>query len=204
MGGDKVKVVKPVGSKKYSRSYRWLHWVMAIGICILLLAGQQFNYKLTETYRMAGLQYHSSIGTAIFIAAVIMLVKRFIFRSQRPKPNMPKVKKIMAAGVQFALYFLAVFIPLTGVLTALSSPTPTYIFGLYNIAIWPLNEADFMQFRFIHEIAVLCAIALLFSHAGAALYHHFVVKDDVLLSMVKFGEKMPKVISRFLQKLRLV
>ena len=169
---------------EYSSTYRWLHWTMAIGFITLLIAGQQFNLNLSDAYRISGLRFHSSIGSIVLVAATYMLIKRFIRQDSRPVVNMPVIKKLMATCAQLSLYGLAVFIPLTGLLTAYFAELPTHWFGVFNISQFTTDEVLFSQIRRIHELATFLGIALLCAHAGAAFYHHLVKKDQVLSSMV--------------------
>jgi len=171
-------------SHEYSSPYRWLHWTMAIGFILLLIAGQQFNLNLSVDYRISGLRLHSSLGSIVFIAALFLFIKRFIRNDSRPEASMPKLKKLMATGAQLSLYRLAVFIPNRAIPTAYFSELPTLWFGIFDISQFTTNEILFTQIRRLHELATFVAIGLVCAHAGAALYHHFVKKDQVLSSMV--------------------
>ncbi len=173
-----------INQKGYSARYRVLHWTMAIGCILLLMAGQQFNFQLTDSYRISGLRYHSSIGSVVLLAAIFLLVKRFIRRDPRPSVALSPVKKWMATGVQLTLYSLAVFIPVTGLITAYYSDMPTLVFGVFDISQFAADSVLYDRIRRLHELATLLAIALVASHGLAALYHHFVKKDDVLTSMI--------------------
>lgn len=185
---------KPTLSDKiYSFNYRRLHWALAGIIIILLLAGQQFNFNLSDAYRINGLRAHSTLGTLSLFIVIAFIFKRFIRRDPTPKPNMPLLKVIAAKGVQYGLYSLALLIPITGLISALYSPHPVYILGLFNIAILTADaEANFSYFRSLHMWATYGAIMLLSAHAGAACYHHFIKKDGVMKSMVGINPRLNK------------
>lgn len=168
---------------RYSLSYRVLHWLMAGGFVILLLAGQQFNLQLSDTYRLKGLMLHSSLGSLVLIAALLLLTKRFIRRDARPDPGLSQWKQWMANIAQGMLYVLAVLVPVTGMATAYFSQWPTPLFGLWNINL-VASEPEFLAVRRFHEWATFIAIATVSLHLGAALYHHFVRRDQVLSSMI--------------------
>ena len=168
----------------YSRHYRWLHWTIASGFILLLVAGQQFNLPLSDAYRSAGLRYHSSIGTVVLICALCLFFKRFVRRDTRPNHNLPTLKKIIATAVHLALYCLAIFIPLTGLLTAYYAELPVLLFGLVDISRYTADNALYTQIRRVHELATFLAMALILAHAGAACYHHRVKQDRVLSAML--------------------
>lgn len=170
--------------KVYSRSYRVFHWLMGLGFSLLLIAGQQFNLNLSEAYKLNGLRYHSSIGSIVLVAATILLIKRLIRRDARPHSGLNGVKLLAAHGAQFTLYFLAVFIPLSGIATAYYSATPTWLFGIFNLAQGSYQPELYGQIRQWHEWATFVGISLAGLHICAALYHHFYKKDEVLKSML--------------------
>jgi len=168
----------------YTRSYRLLHWIMAGGFISLLVAGQQFNLDLTDSYKMAGLRYHSSIGVIILASVLGLLIKRFLLRHKRPVANMTLLKKFLAHAVQLSLYSIAILLPVSGLLTAYYSDTPTALFGTFDLSQFTSDPGMFKDWRQVHEWATFAAIALALSHAGAAMYHHLIVKDNVLTSMI--------------------
>ena len=168
----------------YSLFYRRLHWSLAIIIILLSIVGQQFSFDISEAYRIHGLKAHSTLGTLSLLIVITLFAKRFVLRRPVPTPKMPLMKVIMARSVQFSLYALAIFIPISGAICALHSNYPVYLFGLFDISsLQSGTQTSFAYFRSIHVWAMRTAMFLLFCHAGAALYHHFVVKDKVLKSM---------------------
>jgi hypothetical protein len=73
--------------------------------------------------------------------------------------------------------------PVTGLLTTLLSSRP---FGLF---LWqfspPMARDEILRavFHLAHELGAWALAALTVSHAAAALFHHFVLRDDVLECM---------------------
>lgn len=157
---------------------------MAGGFIALLIAGQQFNFDLSDAYRQHGLKLHSSIGTIVLVTAITLMVRRWVYQEPRPDVPMPPLKKLAATSVQMLLYGLALFIPLSGMATALLSPTPTLLFGVVNLSWLAGDPEQYAQVRTIHEVGTWFALAMVTAHGGAALYHHFVLKDDVLTAML--------------------
>ncbi|WP_371373199.1 cytochrome b [Thalassotalea aquiviva] len=170
--------------KIYNLIYRRLHWSIAIIIISLLIAGQQFNWDISNAHRAWGLTAHSTLGILVLCIALLLIVYRFILRAPTPKPNLPLLKLLMAKTVQLCLYGLAIAIPVTGIACALHSEQPVYVLGVFNLSGLQVSIAEnFNTFRNIHTYATQIAIALVLCHAGAALYHHFIKKDSVLKSM---------------------
>jgi cytochrome b561 len=59
------------------------------------------------------------------------------------------------------------------------------IYGLFNLpSIWPENRALSEQLLAIHKIVGISIAVVAAMHIGAALFHHFVRKDRVLMRMI--------------------
>jgi cytochrome b561 len=124
----------------YSYNYHRLHWSMTGIIIALLLADLQFNFNLTDAYRITGLQAHSTLGSLSLLIVLGLLFKRFIRRDPVPKPMLPLFKVLATRSVQNGLYTLAVVIPLSGLAASLYSPHPVYFLGIFDIAIMDIRQ----------------------------------------------------------------
>ena len=188
-------------SHVYSLFYRRLHWSLAGIIILLSIVGQQFSFDISDAYRIHGLKAHSTLGTIALLIAITLFVKRFVLRRPVPTPKLPLMKVIMARSVQFSLYGLAIIIPISGAICALHSTYPVFLFGLFDIShLQSGMETNFTYFRTIHVWAMRTAMFLLLCHAGAAFYHHFVVKDKVLKSMVARDPLLYKIWQQVMRK----
>ena len=64
-------------------------------------------------------------------------------------------------------------------------PAPVPFFGLFNLpAIWPENRALSEQLSAVHLYLGLAIAAVAAVHIAAALFHHFVRKDRILMRMI--------------------
>lgn len=168
----------------YSTLYRRLHWSLALIFILLLILGQQFNFDISDSYRIHGLKAHSTFGTIALFIALGLIIKRFVLRHPIPSHKLSLIKIIMARTVQICLYMLAIFIPISGAVCAMHSAYPVYLFGILDISHHlQSTEASFTYFRIIHVWSTKTLMFLLLCHAGAAFYHHFIVKDKILKSM---------------------
>ena len=161
---------RPAG---YGVSQIALHWIIAALVFFQLVFGESMGKigwmtRRGETpsatdYLMANL--HIYAGVAILVLALIRLyvrIKQGV--PAAPAGGNPMLKKI-AAGMHHLFYLLLIVVPVTGLVAEY----------LYR----PAGE--------IHELAKPVFIVLIAVHAAAALYHQFVVKDGVLMRMLKPG-----------------
>lgn len=126
---------------------------------------------------------HETLGLAVLALTVLRLCWRAMDR--RPEPvDVPRWMGIGAKLVQVVLYVLLVAVPLTAISGAWLEGHPvTWLGG----DIGPLLGESHALGRQIAEVHTWLGDAILWVaglHAAAALYHHFLLRDGVLLSML--------------------
>jgi cytochrome b561/polyisoprenoid-binding protein YceI len=136
-------------------------------------------------------QLHKSFGIVVLLLSVIRLLWRFTHRPPPEPPSIPDWQKRAAGGAHLALYLLMFTLPITGWIMVSASPLNLNTI-LFNVIPWPHlppfadlpNKTEIAEaFRNYHEWAGMALILILFAHIGAALKHHFIDKDTVLVRM---------------------
>jgi cytochrome b561 len=129
---------------------------------------------------------HEPAGIIIF--GLIML--RLFWRATHDVPALPQEmrdwEQLTAKLTHWSLYLLMVAICLSGIATTFARGRPID-FGLFQIALpWGLaitrNVAR--SLKNIHGWLGEAILVIAFLHALAALWHHYVRKDDVLNRML--------------------
>ena len=83
------------------------------------------------------------------------------------------------------LYALLIVQPFTGWIATSAYRAPVIVFGLFELPpIWRESRAFSEQLFFVHGLIGIAIACLVAAHIGAALYHHFVRRDRVLLRMI--------------------
>ena len=180
---------------------RLLHWTMAALILGLLAVGFYMVQVLGTTDligRFQLTQLHKSFGFVVFTLALL----RLAWRAANPvHPAPPAAAKpwenAAARTAHVALYVLMLWMPLSGWLMASASPlndpgaypmqVRNMVFGLFELPdpIAPGDRYLEALFKAAHFYGALALAALLAVHAGAALKHHFIHRDDVLRRMTR-------------------
>lgn len=194
----------------WGRLARWLHWGMAAAILVEVPVGYVMAYtygppgRPTEALHITASQIHHTIG--LLLIAVLLI--RAGWRLGHPRPPLPATvspfEAKIAGAVQFVLYTLLLLIPLSG-WAALSSladvpgfgPTQIWFFthdgfgpdGMIPrlVPAVPYDSAELLRYSVFgtaHRWMIYIGGALLFIHIAAALRHHFMRRDDVLLAML--------------------
>jgi cytochrome b561 len=172
---------------------RLLHWAMAGLILFMLGLGVYMTEAVTDVYAQFDLyQTHKSWGFVVFSLAVVRVIWRMASpREPAAPPGTPGWERAAARATHVALYALMFAMPLSGWLTASASELQD-LYGIRNMVFgWfempdpfvPGSEALEAVFSTIHAWCAAALAGVLVLHAGAALRHHFVRRDDVLRRM---------------------
>ena len=184
--------------KNYGSIAKWMHWTTAVlflgSYCAVYYRHWFTEDKTPENW--ISLQLHLSIG--ITIAVIVLL--RIIWRNTNQIPEQEPGSKLahLAAHVgHYTLYAVMILMPLTGYI---GTGVDTEYFFLFDItkfestSLYQLIVTDWMglvfeEFEepidFFHkEIMGKWVVWLLIAgHAVAAMYHHFIKKDQTLNKM---------------------
>ncbi len=170
----------------YSATQKTLHWLIALLIVgvYLLTFGEDF-YERGNPMRATIWWLHISFGLLLLGLVLARIGLRFTRGTPALPVEMTPIERGASQAVHLGLYLLMLGIPLVGVvLTWLRGDTLSF-FGLFTIPS-PV-EADRTLGRSvkeIHELGANLILALAAVHAAAALWHHFVRRDNVLTRML--------------------
>lgn len=175
-------------TKRYGSLSIGLHWVMllllvAVYACIELRG----YFPKGSDPREALKTWHFMLGLSVFALVVVRLVTRMMTTTPPIKPNPPKLQALSAKLMQIALYALMIGMPLAGWLILSASGKPIPFFGLHLPALISQSKdtADFI--KEIHETGGTVGYFLIGFHTAAALYHHYVMRDNTLMRMLPAG-----------------
>jgi cytochrome b561 len=149
----------PTALAAYSTMARVLHWATAV--------------------------LHRSIG-AVVIPLVILRLGYRIAHAPKPLPeDVPPWQQAAARATHWALYALLMVQPFIGWVATSAFPAAIMVFGLFELPpIWsadrPLSDRLFV----VHARIAAAIAGLATLHIGAALHHHFVRRDGVLMRMI--------------------
>ncbi|SRR5579883_40557 len=161
------------------------HWLIAILILAQGAIGlTMVDLGMTPT-KVKVFALHKSIGLTVLALALLRLAWRLTQRVPRDPP-MPRWQHIAARVSHVLLYVLILALPLSGWLFNSAANFPLEWFGVVHVPsltqgldptlkTWSLRA---------HVVLFWILIGALTVHVAAALWHHFVRRDDVLLRML--------------------
>ncbi len=129
--------------------------------------------------------WHKTLGLAILALAVLRLAWRLTHPAPPLPAALPTWERRAAGATHVALYVLLFGQPLIGLVMAWVSGFPTLLFGVLALPS-PLaaDQALYDALARLHGLSAWLLLALIALHAGAALRHHFVKRDEVLRRML--------------------
>jgi cytochrome b561 len=180
---------------RYGTVAMTFHWVIALlviaNICFGLYMGE---LPRSDPMKFTIFQIHKSIGLTVLVLSILRLLWRLV----NPVPPLPSgmnpALRFAARTSHFLLYFLIIFIPLTGYILVSASPLgngTSYFFlfdwpnlplftGMTRAQLHPIHET----WEAAHVYLAWSAIVLIPIHILAALYHGMIRGDGVLQRML--------------------
>jgi superoxide oxidase len=166
---------------KHNKIIIAIHWVIALLFVLLFLSDsfRSFSDKGSEM-RVLWLNLHAWFGVAVFGLSMIRLAVKLSTTAPAPVYESDLMQKLLY-GAHAALYLLTLLVPISGylrfagkgrTLTLAGDAIPSLIGKtdwLYNIG------------KTLHgEVMQVIVLTVIGGHIAAALYHHFIVKDQVM------------------------
>lgn len=166
---------------RYGRATVALHW-----LTLALIVAAYAAILLRELWprgsdpREALKALHFSLGLSVFILAWARLAVRALSPRQRGRRRGGWIPRI----THLLLYVFLIGMPLLGWLALSAEGDPVRLFGLPLPALTAPNAALGDRVEGLHETIGEIGYWLIGLHAAAALFHHYVLKDDVLRRML--------------------
>jgi cytochrome b561 len=172
-------------TRRWGAIAQLLHWL------IVLLIIAQFTLALLADDLPSGmkklilLSRHKSIGITILVLACLRLGWRWANPTPTLPPTLKPYERLLARGTHLLLYGLLLAIPLTGWMMSSARGFPVSWFGFFQLPdLVPKDKALYELLVSTHETLAWTLVAIVALHVGAALKHHFMLKDDVLRRML--------------------
>jgi len=174
----------------YGALAKFLHWTIVILIIaqyVIIEAAEELPdglEKLTMVTR------HKSIGMLVLGLALVRIAWKLLNKAQPGPVPMPRPQRIAAAAGHGLLYVLILAQPISGWLMSSAANYPVTFFGWFQFpALVGANEQLHEFYEEVHEFLFSALLVVTVVHVLAALYHHFIRKDDTLRRMLPFRRR---------------
>lgn len=176
--------------QRYDAFALTLHWITAGSVIFLFASAHIWALLERGTPLRKGLQsVHISCGILLALVMIVRPAWRVISQRQA-RFAMPPVAgarstRILAHAMHGALYLLLFVQVALGFMFRWAQQEPFRFFGLFDIPSWiAVDPALRHQIGSWHDTVAWALIILACVHALAALFHHYVLRDNVLRRML--------------------
>ncbi len=174
-------------ARRWGALAKFFHW----SVVVLLLVQGTLGLVMVELPKrpnvIAVFNVHKSLGITILILAVLRLLWRAFDPHPAAPTGMPR-NQILAARLGHVLLYLLLFaVPLSGWLfDSATALRPLHFWGWFPLPSLTGGRDDVLKplAQAAHEWLFWLLMLVAAGHALAALYHHFVTRDDVLRRML--------------------
>ena len=168
---------------KYSFGSKLIHWVMSVMIIAMLCVGYLMQ-SMPVPQKFTVYDLHKSFGILLLVFFVIRLLMRLKNKYPEIPEGTPKIIKILAKTNVVFLYLAMLLMPLSGFLMSILSGRAVPFFGIFEIPSFITYKPLANTFYETHVICSFIFIALIIAHIAGGLFHHFILKDNVLRRML--------------------
>ena len=177
--------------KSHDLATRGLHWATALLVLTLYGLSLAWERMPKGGPKHLAIVTHMSLGILLTFVLIIRIAWRLSPRST-PQDREPGVRGLVARVMHMALYVCLVLQVLSGWNFHWAEGEPLSFFGLLIMPPFDYPDEAPRVIGLVHYWTGTITVALAFLHAAAALYHHFVLHDDVLTRMMPNLATMPQ------------
>ncbi len=178
-------MIHPEVPSAYSLTARVLHWITAVLVLTVIPLGIVIGNEWGGPLQDQLYDLHRSFGATILLLVVVRLGYRLTHPPLPLPDDIPAIQRAAAHATHCGLYALLIAQPMVGWIATSASPSPIVVFGLFELPpIWREDRVFSDRLFMVHAWIAIAIACLAAAHIGAALHHHFVRKDRVLMRMI--------------------
>ena len=172
-------------SARYDSFARALHWLMA-GLIVLAWTVIELKglFPRGSSNRALVTSLHVQLGLAVAAFLAVRIPWRLAHPVAPAPTRAPAWTERIAAATKLGFYLLMLLMPVLGIATAQARGDAVAFLGfaLPDLFGWLADQKRAL--KELHEVLGNALIALAGVHGGAALWHHFVLRDATLERML--------------------
>ncbi len=165
-------------TRHYGLITKGLHWGIALCLAWMFASGWGLLPKGVP-------HIHKALGITVLMLVAFRVVWRIMAKVPVPVPSLKPYEYKAAHVVHISLYGFMLAMPITGWLMTSAYGKAVSFFGIWNVPVlMAKNKPVASLMNDLHEIGAVVFIMVIGVHIAAALYHHVIRKDEVLLRML--------------------
>ena len=168
----------------YPPALRALHWLMAAVIVVAWVLGMRSG-AFEGPARGAAIGLHIAVASSVLLLVPLRVLLRLADGVPALPAAMTGTARLAAHAAHVGLYVLMLALPMSGWLTVNSAGRPVSLLGFIDLpTLMAKDQALHERVETLHVALAWVLAALVVLHLLAALKHHFIDRDDVLVRML--------------------
>jgi len=166
------------------RALVWMHWLTALCLAVaaaLILTRDEVDGRSARMWLLEG---HRHFGLFVLLLFLARVAFRFRVGKLPSEGNASALIRLAAGTTHMALYLLLLVQPLLGWALSNAEGKPVHFFGITLPALVASDDDLADNLTVWHQDVAWVLLALITLHIGAALWHHFVLRDRTLRMML--------------------
>ena len=172
-------------AKRYAPITIGMHWVMLL-LMVAIYATMELKgiFPKGSDLRAGMQQLHYMLGLSALALVLARILVNRVTRAPQVVPDPPEWQKLSAKSMHVALYALMIGLPVLGwlILSAKGQAIPFWGYDLPPLI--GANASLGKWLKNVHEFGATAGYFLVGAHAAAALFHHYVIRDNTLTRMI--------------------
>ncbi len=171
----------------FSRVERINHWIVAVAILLILMAGWILFFEvLSEPDERSLRDLHKAFGVLVLAFGIWRVGYRLVRGFPQPVPGMQNWQLLLSKLVHYLLLAGIIIMPASGFFKSWYAGRPINMFGLFSMGSPGNKDAALAELASTaHYLAGLTITALIVLHIVAAVKHHLVDRDATLTRMIR-------------------
>ena len=162
-----------------------LHWLIVLLVLAAALIGLTMDDLPNSATKVKVYALHKSLGLTVLALMLVRLLWRLVGGRPAALAGTPRWQNATATITHWLLYAALFAMPLSGWLYNSASNFPLRWFGLFQVPALSGRDPELKAIAHdTHETLFWVIVALVLLHAGAALWHHLVRRDETLDRML--------------------
>jgi cytochrome b561 len=186
-----LKLMNHQSTPLYDPLSRALHWLTALAVSIAFVLGPEHFGRLMhngiDPATLSDVVWHETLGILVFVLTLVRLLW-VAFRPAVPQVPMADLQQWIAKLVHLGLWALLLATPISAIMALGSAAHPLTLLGGLRVdqMPWIANSAiaKLTHWGNLHGLLGDAIMWLAGLHAAAAIFHHVILKDGVLLTML--------------------
>jgi cytochrome b561 len=156
-----------------------IHWLMAALFIAIIAIALYMDELPRGAEKFEWVSLHKAFGVCALAAILLRIAWHRITKAPTPLGEGWQLKLAHLGHV--ALYLLMLLMPISGLMMSLAGGHDVAVFNWFTLSGFSeQNETLSGIASFVHHNAANLLYLVLALHVGAALHHHFILKDETL------------------------